>query len=297
MTTEQASVDPGERSVAAVIVTAVENAILAQQPKEIGDHSIAFAHPTDWTVTVLDERVGEDRPRYRTGTFPFISVRSLARYVRRYQNEDTLGYITDPGGNGPNLLQTDTTIATYVIDDHPAGDHAVAIHATANREHRAALKLRPTSDARRWGAALSKPLSQDMMLDLVVDGIGQIVEPDGGILRDLVSDLHAIRTQSVQSIVRTGGQATVNVGENVTLHAGPGNAVTIPETMQITFTPFQGMPEVVVLDIRIKPAVTQDSRVVFTLTAPELDNQLHRVISAIAEHLTVETDIEPFWTP
>ena len=176
-----------------------------------------------------------DPTRHRTVPAARSSAsRRSPSYVNRYKTDATLGYVRDLNGRGATALTSDVEIANYVLDDHPADDAA-----TGFREHIATLVLRPTAAARRWGSALAaKMIDQERLLDLVVDGIAEIAEPDGATLRDLVSDLHAIRTSSARSVLRTGGQATVEVADNVSLHSGTGTKVTIPEQITIVFTPY-----------------------------------------------------------
>ncbi len=166
---------------------------------------------------------------------------SLAAYTNRYRTEDTLAYITDVYGKGTTMLTTDQqVIDVTVLDDHPVNAPEVGRHA-----HHAALILRPTAAARRWGTAIaSNAISQEQFLDLVVDGIAEIASPDEGLeLRDLIQDLHAIRSTEVKSVIRTGGEGAIQLSENVKLHAGPGDAVQFPEQMTIVLAPFAGIGE------------------------------------------------------
>src|SRR5690606_31339577 len=141
---------------------------------------------------------------------------------------------------------------TVIIDDHPTG-------GVARRAHAAKLVLRPTAAAKRWAAALkADTLTQEQFLDLIVDGLTEIGRPDGAVLRDLVQDLHAIRQTEIKSVIRTGGEGAIQLAENVKLHAGPGDTVTFPEEMTVVLTPFVGVEEQVVLNIRIKPTVGGD---------------------------------------
>jgi uncharacterized protein YfdQ (DUF2303 family) len=276
-----------------VVDTAVRHAIAATETEPVGDYGRAFLIPEGYTLTLVDERdqSDPDAPHHRSGTFRFVGVLSIAQYVNRYKTDDTLCYLNDLNGTGIESLTRDTKIARVVIDDHP-------VDATAFREHIAELVLRPTAAARRWGPALAgHHLGQDELLDLVVDGIREIAKPDGATLRDLVADLHAIRTTSARSVIRTGGQATVETADNVTLHGGTGNQVTIPETITVIFEPFAGVPASIVLDITVKPRIGQDEKVRFLLTAPKIDEQIADVLAVVHSDLEEHTAITPMWVP
>jgi len=275
-----------------VVRTAVDNAVAAVEPHKVGEHGLAFLVPEGWQLKVQDQReLGPARlPEYRSLTTSFVGVRSIGAYVTRYKTDATLGYIVDVNGKGTAPLVGDLDAAFYVLDDIPATE------GTARREHRARLVLRPTAAARRWGSKLGKPLSQEEMLDLVVEGITEIASPPGADLRDLISDLHAIRTTSAKSVIRTSGQLAVEVADNVTLHAGPGNKVEVPEKITLVLAPFAGIDSQLQVDVLIKPKVTGET-VTFVLTAPTLDERLARIIGDIAAHLTEATGIEPLWVP
>lgn len=276
-----------------VVAEAVSNAVAAVEPTPVGEHGLAFLVPEGWNLNVQDGRTlsASRLPEYRDLTMPFVGVRSLAAYVNRYASPDTLGYIVDVNGKGAAPLVADLEAAHYVLDDIPVPDAQ-----TARRAHRAKLILRPTAAARRWGGALGKALSQEQMLDLVVEGITEIAAPPGADLRDLISDLHAIRTTSAKSVIRTGGQLAVEVADNVTLHAGPGNRVEVPEKLTLVLAPFAGIASTLQVDVLIKPKVIGET-VAFVLTAPTLDQALASIIGEIAGHLTEATGIEPLWVP
>jgi len=279
-----------DSGLAALVETAIDNGVLALDPQEVGDHTLVFPLPPGWTAAHVDVRLNEDLPRFRTGSFPLVGVRSLAAYVNRYKTDNTLGWLRDVNGVGPSALTADLQVADYVIDDLPTD-------STSNREHHAVLVLRPTPQARRWGKVLAAgSVDQETLLDLVVDGIGEIADPDGATLRDLVADLHAVRNTSVRSVIRQGGGATVEVADNVALHAGTGNQVLVPDLIRVVFQPYASVPDQIVLDITVKPKVIND-KVTFALSAPGLDGALAKLVSSLAEALTESTGFEPLWKP
>ena len=276
-----------------VVATAVRHAIAATETELVGDYGRAFLIPEGYSLRIEDERTLSDPavPHHRSGAFKFVGVASLAQYVNRYKTADTLGYLRDLNGQGSASLTKDVAIAEFFLDDHP-------VDATAYRAHTATLVLRPTAAARRWGAALAgAALGQDELLDLVVDGIREIGRPDGATLRDLIADLHAIRTTSARSVIRTGGQATVETAGNVTLHGGTGNQVTIPETITVCFQPFAGVEHSIVLDLTVKPRITREEKVQFTLVAPQIDEQIADTLEVVHASLVEHTDITPMWVP
>ena len=287
-----------------LIDAAIMRGLSATKPIAVGDHGLAFRKPNG-DVQIVDVREHEDEPRlpsFITAREKFVSVESLARYLERFEDPDqttTVANIADPYGKGLSMLTSDTDVAWVTLDDHPLnvlvqGGYEPPV---GRRSHTATLVLRPTEPAKRWGAALHAPhLSQERFLDLIVDGITEIAEPDGAVLRDLVQDLHAIRTSEVQSVVRTGGEGSIELKENVKLAAGTGNRVTFPEQMTVTFAPFVGVSEVVILKVRIKPTVG-DTKVNFALSCAHLDDSIAKVMGGLAANIFESTGLNPLWRP
>lgn len=278
-----------------VIRTAVQHAVAAVEAQPIGQHGLGFVLPEGYRLELQDARQWTDKqlPTVREQTTAFVGVRSLTAYVTRYRTDDTLGYVRDLTGIGRKVLTTETPAAAfYVIDDMPAAA------GTAHRAHKATLTLRPTAAAIRWGTAFDCWLEQDDLLDLIADGIGEIADPDGASLHDLIADLHAIRATAVKSVRRTGGQATVEVAENVTLHSGSGSTITVPESITLVFTPFAAIAtKPVVLKVSVKPRVTAGNEMTFRLEAPGLADAISATVGELAAQLTEGTGIEPLWIP
>lgn len=280
-------------TVVSIVDTAIKDAVLAEQPIEVGDSGLLVRRPADWVAEVIDVSKSEDHAREPVGERKFATVESLVRYVNRFSDFQTLGYMSDVTGRGAAVLTTDTQLAEYVLDDWSPEAEKVA-----NRRHRAKLMLRPTTAARRWGNAFGGALTQVQMVELVIDGTGEIAKPDSADLRDLISDLHAIRTASAKSVVRTGGGLAVEVAENVALHAGTGNLVTVPESLTLVLQPWTAVEATITVDVKIRPQITGET-VTFKLSAPHLEEALNTVLDAIHADLTAGggdgTGIEPLW--
>lgn len=291
---------------------AVKNGHAAVAPREVGDHGLAFLVPYGYEVTTVNITDFEDEDRlatFRTCSAKFVGVDSLARYVARYQTDDTLAYIRDVYGRGAAMLKSDTDAATVIIDDHPMNLDSPAAKGSQDmlfgdaegpvgrRAHTAVLVLRPTAAAQRWGAVLGGAIDQETFLNLVDDGIGEIAAPDAAVLRDLISDLHAIRNSEVKSVVRTGGQGAIQVNENVSLHAGTGTLVEFPERMTIVLQPFAAIPSRVTLELRVAPKVAPDGKVKFTLSCATLDDKLAEILGDVAADIAERTGLNPHWQP
>ena len=282
------NIDVSTQSGTALLAAlAADNAVLAAEPVKVGDHGLLVRRPADWVAEVIDERASELHARNMKGARKFATVESLVRYVNRFKDENTLGYITDVTGRGAAVLAADVSAAYYVIDDWHRLDEQ-----PMNRDHAASLVLRPTTAARRWAAALTQPL--------IIDGVGEIANPAAADLRDLISDLHAIRNSSAKSVIRTGGGLAVEVNENVSLHAGTGNLVEVPDTLTLVLQPWTAVDATITVEVKIRPTVNAGEQVSFRLSAPHLEEALNEVLRTIHADLSdteaAGTGIEPFWT-
>lgn len=293
-TAEVQSTPTDKGNLAVLAALAADHAVIAHEPIHFGDHGILVRHPDDWVAETIDARHFEDHLRERIGDRRFSTVESLVRYVNRYKTVETLGYFHDISGRGAKVLANDWTAGEYVIDDWSNDDE----DKIANRNHKATLVLRPTAAARRWANALDTPLDQMQMVELVIDGAGEIAAPDAADLRDLISDLHAIRNSTAKSVIRVDGGMAVEVTENVSLHAGTGNTLQVPETLTILLRPWTAVDATITFTVKVRPKVVGDT-VKFVLAAPHVEERLTTVLDAIHHELaddTTGTGIAPFWT-
>ncbi len=275
---------------------AIGHALDAAEPVEIGDHGILIRRTSSDVLEKVDERQFEDFPRSVSHTEKVVGVDSFVAYFNEFADaERSRVYVADVYGKGVSLLVGPNQIATGRIDDYAAPDAELDPRA---RRHAVGLILTPTAAARRWGTALAKDtMSQEEFLDLVDDGVGEIADPDTAVLRDLVANLHAIRSTEVSSVIRSAGQGRIQLTENATLAAGSGNEVEFPSTLTLVLNPFAGLSDVITLVVKLAPSITDTGKVRFGLRAPVLDDALTTVIQALAATLAAETGRTPIWTP
>lgn len=270
----------------------VEHHAAALEPIDVGDFGRVHIVPPGWDVHTYDQRTSELIPRRIDHTQRVLDVDSLATYIEPHTDDPdhtARAYARTPYGAGPAMLVSDSELITVVLDDHKP-------HNTPDgRSHRCIVVGRPTAAARRWGRSLTDQLTQEQFLSLVVDGVAEIAEPDGAVLRHLVQDLHAIRTTSIEAVQRTGGNGSIVLGENVKLSAGPGDRVEFPEQMRIVLQPFAGVDATMSLVVRIVPTVLND-HVRFQLHAPQLEDELQQVVADVAADVQAATELDLIWT-
>lgn len=276
---------------------AIDNGIAATGPVAIGDYGLVVRTATGAVDKIIDVREFEDADRFPRRIQPTVGVASFCQYLNAHKFDDiTSVYQRSVYGSGTTLLTTDSLIATGVIDDHqPAGNPDVPVEAN-RRRHQVTMTLRPTAAARRWGSALGKNLSQHKFRDLVVDGVAEIVDPPAADLRELVSNLFAASSTEVKSVIRNGGQGTIELAENVRLVGGQGHLIEFPEQIRITLQPFAGIVETIELLVKVAPNVN-GAQVMFTLEAPGVEDALAVVTADVADEIEEATGISPIFTP
>lgn len=289
------TIDAGE-----LIADAIDQGIEVHYPLEVNERFTAVQLRDangGRKLEFIDRRMGTNPlPDFVEHTAAFTQLASFVSYTRRHRlPESTVVYMLDAAALSPESLTRDLPAARVMFDDHPARDQT-APQGIGRRAHRAELVLRPTAAARRWGAALGHRLSQDAFLDVIADGLGEIADPAGADLRDLVSNLFTTSNVTASSVKRTGGSASVTFTENVDLRAGAGSSVSIPENLTLTFRPWSAIDADVVVHVRIKPVVADNGKVLFDLHPVDLDAALAALFDQLWHDIDTELDgIDPLW--
>jgi hypothetical protein len=291
-----------------IVAEAVANGIIAAEPVELGDHGLAMALPPGFNMQTFDVRQWEQRPRQITHTVKLTSIESFATYFQAHAVSGfTRLYAIDESARDLTL-KADRKVAMAVFDDHGGaiederfldGDVGLVVIPSnprvGLRQHVAELVLRPTVPALRWADVLSVEgvtLTQEGLLNLIDDGIGEIAEPDAAVLRDLVADLHAVRTTGVQSIRRTGGDAAVTLTENVALRAGVGSQLTVPEQLTVSLVPWT-IPTCgrIYARVKIRPAL-RDKAITFHLSSAEAPSAIAAERAGMVQLLEMRLELE-----
>lgn len=278
-----------------IVAEAVANGIIAAEPVELGDHGLAMALPPGFNMQTFDVRQWEQRPRQITHTVKLTSIESFATYFQAHAVSGfTRLYAIDESARDLTL-KADRKVAMAVFDDHGGAIEDERFPRVGLRQHVAELVLRPTVPALRWADVLSVEgvtLTQEGLLNLIDDGIGEIAEPDAAVLRDLVADLHAVRTTGVQSIRSTGGDAAVTLTENVALRAGVGSQLTVPEQLTVSLVPWT-IPTCgrIYARVKIRPAL-RDKAITFHLSSAEAPSAIAAERAGMVQLLEMRLELE-----
>lgn len=278
-----------------IVAEAVANGIIAAEPVELGDHGLAMALPPGFNMQTFDVRQWEQRPRQITHTVKLTSIESFATYFQAHAVSGfTRLYAIDESARDLTL-KADRKVAMAVFDDHGGAIEDERFPRVGLRQHVAELVLRPTVPALRWADVLTVDgvsMTQDGLLELIDDGIGEIADPDAAVLRDLVADLHAVRTTGVQSVRRTGGDAAITLSENVALRAGAGNQLAVPEQLTVSLIPWT-LPSCgrIYARVKIRPTLREKS-ILFHLSSAEAPAMIADERGAIIASLESRLDVD-----
>lgn len=271
----------------ALVDAAVDAHHAALDPIEEG-RFLLLRHPVGWTITQVDRHTLADAPPFIDASLNVASVSSFIGYFETHKDETSTLWLQSAPSD--SALGEVYRAATGVLDDHHPG------YAPARRSHRVHLILYPTDGAARWAAAFGKRLSQADLVDLAVDGIGEIASPPGADLRDLVRDLSVARSSTAKSVLASSGGYTVEFSENVALAAGPGNAISIPDAIKLILVPWRNVDIAFALDTRLKPSVGPDGNVTFTITPIGLGDELSRAVAKVGALIAEGTGLVPYDT-
>ena len=270
-----------------LVADAIRHGISATEPTSIGDHGIVRLVPDGYHVHINDRREWSDdvAPSYQHVSATFSDLESFVEFFGRYRTDATIVFGAEPHVSTPTLLHAS-------FDYHADGDGV-----PGRRDQHASLALTKTEAFARWVNAFDAIMSQDTFLELIVDGIGEIADPPGADLQELVSDLHSMRKTNVQSVVTTSGASKVVLDENVNLHDGNGSEVVMPSAMRLVVTPYTTSLGPIELAVSIRPRINDSGKVTFRLRCPHLLETLREHVREIAGEFSGQTGAPVLWQP
>lgn len=122
-----------------------------------------------------------------------------------------------------------------VLNDHGA-------EGPGWRDHRVQIAFRPTPQWIKWKSIDGKMLPQETFAEFVEDNLGDVSDPVGGQLLEIVTYLEATRTVNFKSAVRlSNGVVQFQNAEDVQASVSVGK-IAVPETFTLGIAPFLGTP-------------------------------------------------------
>ncbi len=179
------------------------------------------------------------RPSRPRGDAHLLTTDALQAHLVRHVNAATVAYVLPQGHGAPRIVA--------IYNDHDGGD-------AGWRDHRATLTYHPTPGWARWTKAHRQMMGQVEFAELVEDGLGEIGEPPGADLLDLVQSIHATTSAAFRSTYRLkDGQTQVSYVEDVNATAGKDGTLSVPASITLVVAPFIGAePRIVKARLRIR---------------------------------------------
>lgn len=197
--------------------------------REIAGHTYVVL-PDGWRRASLDEAIEKlaPHPRRKRGKVQLTAPGSFIDYLGRHAQAGATTVYVNP----------DTGTFTGVIDDHSAGEAGWA-------EHRAAYALKATRAWAAWQSLSTKMVGQEEFADFLEDRLGEIAEPDGAVLFDVVTNLRVNTHVAFRSAVqRSSGRVKLAYEEDGDQGGGKAGDIAIPETITVQCVAYEGMEEV-----------------------------------------------------
>lgn len=174
-------------------------------------------------------------PKRMRGTIAAETPLGFVEYVKRYRSGDTAIFIRRKDGD-----------ITAVFDYHSKGGSVAGgpVSAAKSGEHRAVFTAEHTPEWDRWIGANGVSMNQEAFAEFIEDNIGDIAEPDGAQLLELVENFKIKKDVNFTShIKRSNGATKITYQEDVTGTAGGGaltGEIAIPEKIVLGIAIYEG---------------------------------------------------------
>jgi len=203
--------------------------------------------PEGYRPVIVDTRPEEDRLRRKIGTIDLHQQGDFIAYVTRHREERSL-IVADLNG-----------AMTCYFDHHdPVGDGDAGWGGRG--EHSAEFVPRRTRSWEDWSKSNQRWLSQQEFLEFIDRRMGDILEPDGADLREIVEFFRVhteIGFESGRNL--TNGNVSLRWAEES--NATGGQNLEVPTRFKVLIKPYRDLDDSQIFDVELrwrisKPAVT-----------------------------------------
>lgn len=260
---------PLEPSTAELIA---ELARQAQSPRVLADRVVV----THYGEVVADETLesGKEHPERARGTVSTTHPTSLVTYAKPLLTPSARLYV----------IPDEMAMAVVLNDDTPL--------AAGWRDHVATMRLTPTPGWVRWRGANRKLLSQVEFAELIEDGLGEIVDPDGADLLELAQTFHATSSAAFRGGQRLkDGAVSFTYTEDVSAVGGAQGQLAIPDRITLSLTPFYGAdPRRVSARFRFR---LNGGKLALGFIVDGLEEMLRGVVDQVAADVAAALELQP----
>lgn len=258
-------------------IAAVFAAGASLRPIAVGLHQFVVV-PDGYTLQRADIDALELHPRWATARPQFDDEASFVAYCTRYWVEGRSIAFADRNGGIKAIF--DYHDEAFKDD---AGDDAVG--KAGRGEHVASFTPRFTAAWAAWVGANGRQLSQEQFLEFLEERMGEIAEPDGAELNEVVRFFRVkadVGFQSGQNL--TNGTVNLVWTEDAAASGGSTGQLTVPTEFVLLLRPYRDKPEAKPFTARLrwrlsKPKVTFSFHLIEEQLQEYLDelNELRRV--------------------
>lgn len=182
---------------------------------------VGMVVPEGYELKEIDLEQYAANPRLASGRFVFTRVDSF------------LEYIGEIGSLARRIFATEQGAMTCYFDAHGAkpGWH----------QHVAEFVPTETPSWKAWVAASGRWFTQAEFAEFIEDRITEIASPDGAVLHTIATTLKVKTNIDFQSGISIhSGQVQLVYQEQLEAGAGAKGDITIPETLTLVLTPYEG---------------------------------------------------------
>jgi len=194
---------------------------------------VPFDHPGGGKAVIVPddhtlEHLRPDQPEYISSAPEFYDVESFVDYVNAFKGASTRLFASE--GNFR---------ISAVLDYHTPG--AEGAHSVGKLSHKAILQLTTSPQLDAWAGISGRPQGQIHFADFVEEHIDDILEPEGAVLYDMITNFSQTRTVKFQSKIKRANSA------QVISYADEDNvegSTRVPERLTLDLPFFTGDPNI-----------------------------------------------------
>lgn len=215
-------------------------------------------------------------PKRKTGTLDLVNAESFIELVNEQKTESSRVF-----GN----VDADPATFTCIFDFHgPA--------LAGWREFKAVLTLRRSQELKIWMSQNGKMLSQAEFAEFLKDNRGDIVEPAGSAVLELVMALELSIDRRAKGKVQTNDGTQVAFEEDQRASVG-GNRVTVPDTLRLAVPFFTGA-DLTPISADFKVRIGNDGKMQFGFRLLAVERQVREATLQVSAKIREKTGLPVF---
>lgn len=237
---------------------------------------------SDGSVDIVDLEDKEQHPRRATTTQVLHTETAFAAYTERYAvNDETAVY-----------CDIEDLQAVAVFNDHEKATDGVRALA-GWRDHRALLQFERGRAWDLWVQHDRSWLTQAEFIDLLEEGIDDVIEPQAADLLDLARNFSMHKSVAFRSqVALDSGQVQLGYEETISGAGARSGNLSVPEKIKLGLDPIKGDNPYAV-SCRLRWRVTDDAKLKVCLIFDHLEEVKEQAWTAVVARITAALDQIP----